>query len=107
MDENIEVALGNETDSIKLAVIAQLLSTIVFENPVFVDECMLISDIKMRTHKLFRHYIEHTNYIDYRILSEEACEKALKDPIVQQYVVVDQEDRFAPVRLYRTSESPL
>ena len=107
MDENIEVALGNETDSIKLAVIAQLLRTIVFENPVFVDECMLISDIKMRTHKLFRYYIEHTNYIDYRILSEEAYEKALKHPVVRQYVVVDPEDRFAPVRLYRTSESPL
>ena len=107
MEENIEVALGNETDSIKLAVIAQLLRTIVFENPVFVDECMLISDIKMRTHKLFRYYIEHTNYIDYRILSEEACEKALKDPVVRHYVVVDPEDRFAPVRLYRTSERPL
>lgn len=107
MEENIEVVWGNETDSIKLAVIAQLLRTIVFENPVFVDECMLISDIKMRTHKLFRHYIEHTNYVDYRILSEEACAKALKDPVVRQYVVVDPEDRFAPVRLYRTSESPL
>lgn len=107
MEENIEVVWGNETDSIKLAVIAQLLRTIVFENPVFVAECMLISDIKMRTHKLFMHYIEHTNYVDYRILSEEACEKALKDPVVRQYVVVDQEDRFAPVRLYRTSESPL
>ena len=107
MEENLDVAWGNETDSIKLAVIAQLLRTIVFENPVFVDECMLISDIKMRTHKLFRHYIKHTNYVDYRILSEEACEKALKDPVVRQYVVVDPEDRFAPVRLYRTSESPL
>ncbi len=107
MEENLDVAWGNETDSIKLAVIAQLLRTIVFENPVFVDECMLISDIKMRTHKLFRYYIKHTNYVDYRILSEEACEKALKDPVVRQYVVVDPEDRFAPVRLYRTSESPL
>lgn len=107
MEENIDVAWGNETDSIKLAVIAQLLRTIVFENPVFVDECMLISDIKMRTHKLFRHYVEHTNYVDYRILSAEACEKALKDPVIRQYMVVDPEDRFAPVRLYRTSESPL
>ena len=107
MEENIYVEWGNETDSVKLAVIAQLLRTIVFENPVFIDKCMLISDIKMRTHKLFRHYIEHTNYVDYRILSEEACEKALKDPVVRQYVVVDPEDRFAPVRLYRTSASPL
>lgn len=107
MEENLDVKWGNETDSIKLAVIAQLLRTIVFENPVFVDECMLISDIIMRTHKLFGHYIEHTNYVDYRILSEKACEKALKDPVVRQYVVVDLEYRFAPVRLYRTSESPL
>lgn len=107
MEKKLEATWVNETDSIKLAVIAQLLRTIVFENPVLVDECMLISDIKMRTHKLFRHYIEHTNYVDYKILSKETCEKALKDPVVRQYVVVDPEDRFAPVRLYRTSESPL
>lgn len=107
MEENNEVAFGNATDSVKLAVIAQLLRSIVFENPVLIDECMLISDIIMRTHKLFGHYIEHTNYVDYRILSEVACEKALKDPVVRQYVVVDPEYRFAPVRLYRTSESPL
>lgn len=107
MEEILDEKWGITADSVKLAVISQLLRSIVFENPVLIDECMLISDIKMRTHKLFRHYIEHTNYVDYRILSAEACEKALKDPVTRQYVVVDPEDRFAPVRLYRTSESPL
>ena len=107
MRENLAAKWGNATDSVKLVVISQLLRSIVFENPVLIDECILISDIKMRTHKLFRHYVEHTNYVDYRILSAEACEKALKDPVIRQYVVVDPEDRFAPVRLYRTSESPL
>ena len=107
MEENLDEKWGNATDSVKLVVISQLLRSIVFENPVLIDECMLISDIKMRTHKLFRHYVEHTNYVDYRILSEEACEKALKHPVIRQYVVVDPEDRFAPVRLYRTSVGPI
>lgn len=107
MEENLDEKWGNATDSVKLVVISQLLRSIVFENPVLIDECMLISDIKMRTHKLFRHYVEHTNYVDYRILSEEACEKALKCPVIRQYVVVDPEDRFAPVRLYRTSVGPI